>query len=102
MREKIQEGIEYFGSRYAELFGDKRRKSEELGFTYMLTADIQEQALKEAINRTLKGLTGEIEKGLLTGEEIKEALNSKFGTEHERFLMVAQAQLQKILSLLKE
>ena len=98
MREKVQEGIEYFGSWYAELFGDKRRKSEELGFTYMLTADIQEQALKEAINRTLKGLTGEIEK--------VENPNVDTGEDKELVTTVARQAFEqcryKILSLLKE
>ena len=98
MREKVQEGIEYFGSWYAELFGDKRRKSEELGFTYMLTADIQEQAMKEAINRTLKGLTEEIEKveyPIRNIEGVPKLDTQLFNTG----FMEAK---QKILSLLKE
>ncbi len=32
----------------------------------------------------------------LTDEEIGDVLNSRFGTDHERFVMVAQAQLAKV------
>ena len=61
-----------------------------------------EEWKKESAGEILALMTKVIKRGLLTDEEIKEALNSKFGTDHERFLMVAQAQVDEIVLLVNK
>jgi hypothetical protein len=58
----------------------------------------------ELVDRILKYQRGEIEKGLLTDEEIKEAMTGHHAvrTALEIDRIVAQAQLQKILKALEE
>ena len=60
MREIIEEGIDYFAHRFAELEGEEWLKQGKPDF--MNITDLHKQAMEEAIDQTIKEISEEIEK----------------------------------------
>jgi len=94
MREKIEETLDYYDHRLAEL---TETRQQELGNPkFMEITDLINKARQETSDQILTLLEQELDKALLTDEEMNRCVYNGFSIKD-----IAQAQLDKVKKILE-